>query len=98
MIGRCENASGKQFAILVAGRDHVFLWSLVHRQDVLVFVDDGIADHAERDNHATRSINSQKFIETAILAQRIEMFADMRLKNIEVAVDQFGRAITSLRR
>ena len=37
MIGRCKHASGEQFAVLVAGRDHVFLWSLVHRQDVLVF-------------------------------------------------------------
>ena len=63
----------------------------------MVFVDDRIADH-EHAVIADAIDQLQKFIKTAILAQRIEMLADMRLEDIEVAVDQLGRADTSLRR
>ena len=48
VIGRRKNAAGEQFAILIARRDHVLLRRLVHRQDILVLVDDGVAD----DEHA----------------------------------------------
>ena len=91
VIGRREHAAGKQFAILVAGRDHVLLRSLVHRQDVLILVDDGIADHKHAViAHAVDQL--QKLVEAAILPQRIEVLADMRLEDVEMAIDQLGRA------
>ena len=57
----------------------------------MIFVDDGIADH-EHAVIADAVDQLQKFVETAILAQRIEMLADMRFEDVEVAVDQFRRA------
>ena len=48
MIGGRKYAAGEQLAILITRRDHVLLGRLVHRQHVLVLVDNGVAD----DEHA----------------------------------------------
>ena len=92
VIGRREYAAGKQFAILVAGRDHVFLGRLAHRQDVLILVDDGVAD----EQHAIVATLLDQLAATRsrppFCAQRVEVLADMRLEHVEVAIDQLGRA------
>ena len=86
MICRSEYAAGKQFTILIAGRDHVFLWRLMHWQDVLIFVDDGVAYY--QDAIIAHAINQlQQLIEPVVLAQCIEMFPNVRLENIDMAVD-----------
>ena len=72
-----------------SGRDHVLLGRLVHRQDVLVLVDDGVAD----DEHAVvgNALDQvDELVEAAVLAQRVEMLADMRLEHVEMAIDQLG--------
>ena len=45
VIGSGDNAAGKYFAPLRTGRDDVFLSRLAHRRGVLIFIDDGIANH-----------------------------------------------------
>ena len=89
MVRRRENTAREQFAILVAGRDHVLFGSFVHRQHILILVDDGIAD----DEHPViaHAIDQvQKFVEAAVLPQCIEVLADMRFKDVEMPVDQLG--------
>src|SRR5580704_11994106 len=90
VVGGGKTATGKQFAILIACRDHVLLRSLVHRQDVLVLVDDGIAD--DEDTVIGNALDQvAELLEAAVLAERVEMLADMRLEHVEVAVDQLAR-------
>ena len=62
----------------------------MHRQDVLVLVDDGVADD---ENTVIGDALDQlaELVEAAVLAQRVEMLADMRLEDVEVAVDQLAR-------
>ena len=90
MIGGGEDAAGEQFTILIAGRDHVFLGRLVHWQDVLVLVDDGVTDD---ENMVVGDALDQlaELVEAAVLAHRVEMLTDMRLEDVEVEVDQFAR-------
>src|ERR1700684_2726470 len=90
MISRRKDTSGEQLAILITGRDHVLLRSFVHRQHVLILVDDGIAD----DEHTIIGNAVDKityFLKPAVFAQRVEVFADVRLENVEMTIDQLGR-------
>ena len=57
---------------------------------ILVLVDDGVADdqHAIV-GHALDQI--AELVQAAVLPQRVEMLANMRFEDVEVAVDQLGR-------
>src|ERR1700730_7633559 len=91
MIGGGENAPGEYLIVLVARRDDVFLGRLTHRNDVLIFIDDGVADE---DDAVVLYLfdKAEDRIEAAIIAKSRQMVADVRFENIEVPVDQLGRA------
>ena len=57
---------------------------------ILILIDDGIAD----DKHAViRDAVDEiaNFRKPAVFAQRVEVFADVRLKNVEMTIDQLRR-------
>src|SRR5262249_57649282 len=90
-IGRRKNAAGEQLGVLIAGRDDVFLGRLRHRQDVLVLVDDGVADY----QHAVvldLLDQVEEVEETAVVAQVRQVVADVRLGGVEMPIEQLGRA------
>ena len=62
----------------------------MHWQDVLVLVNDGVADDENTVVGDTLD-KLAELVEAAVLAQRVEMLADMRLEDIEVAVNQLAR-------
>src|SRR5258706_5278896 len=80
-----EDAAGEQFVVLIARGDNVFFWRLANREYVLILVDDRVAN----ENHAivADSVEERQYLaQTAIAAQRAQMFANMRFEHVEVAI------------
>ena len=91
VVGGGKHAAGEHLAILVAGGDDVLLGRFPHRQNVLVLVDDRVADEhdpvvADRARAARTSRRGRR------RRAAVEVVADVRLVNVEVPVDQLGRA------
>src|SRR5258705_397070 len=90
MVGCSENAAGKYLSVLVTRGDDVLLGRLAHRKDILILIDYGVADQ----NDAIVPYlfdKAENYSERVIIAQSGEVTTDVRLKEIEMPVDQFGR-------
>src|SRR5260370_41080666 len=80
MIRGRKDTPREYLFVLIPRRDDVFLGRFSHRDDVLVFVDDGVAD----ENHAIvvdRLDGIYDRAEAAIVAQLAQMIADGKLKD-----------------
>ena len=74
VIGGRDHATGEQLTVLETSRDNALLRGLSHRQDVLVFVDDGIAD--DYDTIIANAVDQfEHFRETAVVTHRLEVLA-----------------------
>src|SRR5882757_3149861 len=89
MIRGRKDTPREYLFVLIPRRDDVFLGRFAHRNHVLVFIDDGVAD--QHDTIVTDRLDGiEDRAEAAIVAQFAQMIADMRLEDVEVPVDQMG--------
>ena len=74
VIGSRDHATGEQLTVLESSRDDAFLRRLSHRQDVLVFVDDGVAN--DKDAITANAVDQfEHFRETAVVTHRPQVLA-----------------------
>ena len=87
MVGRGNDAAGKLLAALEQRGDDVFLRGLSERRDVLVFVDDGVAD--QHDVHVLHLVDQlQQAVGAAAFADLLQVVAERRIVDVEIAVHQ----------
>src|SRR5260370_8432066 len=89
MIRGRKDTPREYLFVLIPCRDDVFLGRFAHRNDVLILVDDGVADQHDT-IVANRLDGIEDCAEATIVAQFAQMIADMRLEDVEVPVDQMG--------
>src|SRR6516225_5347585 len=91
VVCRRKNAACKHLVVLVACRDDILFRRFADRQHILVFVDDRVTD----DKHAIVAYpveQPQYLAQAPVAAQRAQMFANVRLEHVEMAIDQLARA------
>ena len=90
MVGSREDAPGENLTAFMPGRDNGFLGRFSKRRDIVVLVDDGIADHQHLHvpDPVHQPLQLAHQIRRAHLVQKRSQF---RIARPHIAVDQVGR-------
>src|SRR6185437_15675438 len=87
VVGRRQHAAGELFASPEQRGDDVFLGGFAERRNILVFVDDGVAD--QHDMHVLHAVDQlEQALRAAAFADLLQIIAQRRIVDVEVAVDQ----------
>lgn len=91
VVGYRDGATGEAFFALIAYRQRGALTGLAQRMDVMVFVDDGVAN----DQHLhlrQRADMSEEILQWAAFLEALQKQAGVLRQNVEMIVQQLGGA------